>query len=127
MKVDLARSSGHGHESREESTSSAGFEVLMVEWMFGTTEFSAWSDSLDAAVCEPYMAMHPKDAEPIGLSDGDRVSLELNDGNLEITVSVSDRTAEGILIIPRHRSLDWRRMKDFSVRLLPGKISKMVP
>ena len=41
---DSVMSSGHYDGSLEASKDSAGFEVLMVEWMFGTTEFSAWSD-----------------------------------------------------------------------------------
>jgi len=113
-----------GVESREKPKSSEGLELLMVEWMFGTTEFSAWSDSLDAAITEPYMSMHSKDAERAGLSDGDRVSVELDSGTLEIVVSVSDRAAEGTLVIPRHHWLDWRKMKGFSVRVLPEKIRK---
>jgi NADH-quinone oxidoreductase subunit G len=108
-----------------EPKSADGLELLMVEWMFGTTEFSAWSDSLDAAITAPYMSMHPKDAEDAGLSDGDRVALELDKGTLEIMVSVSDRTAEGVLVIPRHRSLDWRKTKAFSARVLPEKIRKI--
>ena len=100
-------------------------DLLMVEWMFGTTEFSAWSDSLAAAIAEPYMSMNSKDAGRAGVCDGDRVSLELDNGTIEIKVSVSDRTAEGVLVIPRHQSLDWRKMKDFSVRVLPGKIRKI--
>ena len=96
----------------------------MVEWMFGTTEFSAWSDSLDAGIIGPYMSMHSKDAQYAGLSDGDRVSVELDNGPLEIVVSVSDRTAEGVLVIPRHQSLDWRKMKGFRVRVLREKIRK---
>jgi len=49
----------------------------------------------------------------------------LDNGTIEIKVSVSDRAAEGVLVIPRHQSLDWRKMKDFSVRVLPGKIRKI--
>jgi NADH-quinone oxidoreductase subunit G len=109
----------------ERPQSSDGFELLMVEWMFGTTEFSVWSDSLDAAGSEPRMSMHPKDAESIGLSDGDKVSLGLDNGDLDVVVSVSDRTAEGVLVIPRHKSLNWRKMKNFSVRVLPEKIRKV--
>ncbi len=111
--------------SLEKPKSSEGLELLMVEWMFSTTEFSVWSDSLDAATTEPYMSMHAKDAEYAGLSNGDRVSLELDGGTLEIVISVSDHTAEGVLVVPRHRSLDWRKMKDFSVRVLPEKIRKI--
>ena len=112
-------------ELEEKLESSEGFELLMVEWMFGTTEFSVWSDSLDAAVGEPYMSMNSKDAASAGFSDGDRVSLELENGTLEIKLSVSDRSAEGVLIVPRHKSLDWQKMKDFSIRVLPGKIRKV--
>jgi NADH-quinone oxidoreductase subunit G len=114
-----------GIESLEKPKSSEGLELLMVEWMFGTTEFSAWADSLEAGITGPYMSMHLKDAEHAGLCDGDRVSVELGNGTLEITVSVSDRTAEGTLVIPRHQSLDWRKMKDFGVRVLPENIRKV--
>jgi NADH-quinone oxidoreductase subunit G len=109
------------------SKSSDGLELLMVEWLFGTTEFSAHSDSLDAGLTEPTMSMHPKDAERAGLSDGDIVSIELDNGTLEIAVSVSDRMAEGVLVVPRHQSIDWRKMKDFSVWVLPEKIGKIKP
>jgi anaerobic selenocysteine-containing dehydrogenase len=95
--------------------------------MFGTTEFSAYSDSLEAGLNEPFMSMHTKDAERAGLSDGDVVAMELDNGTLEIAVSVSDRTAEGVLVVPRHQSLDWRKMKDFSVWVLPEKIRKIEP
>jgi NADH-quinone oxidoreductase subunit G len=107
------------------SKSPDGLELLMVEWMFGTTEFSAHSDSLEAALSQPYMSMHSKDAERAGLSDGDIVSVELDNGTLEIRVSVSNRTAEGVLVVPRHQSIDWRKMKDFSVWVLPEKIRKI--
>ena len=109
----------------EKPGSSDGLELLTVEWMFGTTEFSVWSDSLSASLTEPYMSMNSKDAQSAGLSDGDRVSLELDNGSMEIRVSVSDRTAEGVLVFPRHQSLDWRKMKDFRGRLLPEKIRKI--
>ena len=110
----------------EKPGSSDGLELLTVEWMFGTTEFSVWSDSLFASLTEPYMSMHSKDAQLAGLSDGDRVSVELDNGSMEIRVSVSDRMAEGVLVIPRHQSLDWRKMKDFHGRVLPEKIRKIL-
>jgi NADH-quinone oxidoreductase subunit G len=121
----VGRRDSKGEWSAGETKNSQGLELLMVEWMFGTTEFSTWSDSLDAATDEPYMSMHSKDAETAGISDGDRVALELDNGTIEIKVSVSDLSAEGVLVIPRHKSLDWRKMKDFSVRVMPGKIRRV--
>ena len=114
-----------GPQDSSTSKKPAGFELLMVEWMFGTSEFSVWSDSLSASITEPFMSISSKDAQAAGLSDGDRVSVELDNGSMEIRVSVSDRTAEGVLVVPRHQSLDWRKIKDFSVRLLPEKIRKI--
>lgn len=111
---------GHGQVK-----SPDGLELLMVEWMFGTSEFSAHSDSLQAGLSEPSMSMHPKDAERAGLSDGDTVSIELDNGSLEIAVSVSNRTAEGVLVVPRHHLVDWRKMKDFSVWVPPENIRKL--
>ena len=93
-----------------------GLELLTVDWMFGASGVSAWSDSLEASLSEPYMSMNSKDAQLVGVSDGDLVSVELDWGAIEIRVAVSDRSAEGVLILPRCQPLDWRKMKDFSVR-----------
>jgi hypothetical protein len=109
------------------SKSSEGLELLMVEWMFGTSEFSLYSDTLHAGASEPYMSMNTKDAERAGVSDGDIVAIELDNGTLEIAVSVSNRTAEGVLVIPRHQSIGWRKMKDFSVWVPAEKIGKTAP
>jgi NADH-quinone oxidoreductase subunit G len=101
------------------------FELLMVEWIFGTTEFSAWSDSLAPAVLPPFMAISAKDAERLGLADNDKVSVELVGGELEIVVSVSDRTAQGVLIVPRHNALGWQKIQDFPVFVSSEKIRKI--
>ena len=115
-----------GGEAIDEGPGSPGqFELLTVERMFGTSEFSAWSESLDAAVAAPLMSMNGKDAAGIGLSDGDTVSVELEGGAFKIVVSVSDRTAEGVLVIPRHNSLDWRKMKGTITRVSVQKIRKI--
>ncbi len=100
---------------------------MMVEWMFGTSEFSAWSDSLDAAVPAPYMCVNSKDAARLGLCGGDRVSVELDGAAFEIAVSVSEKTAEGVLIVPRHNLLEWQKMKDFPARVFADKIRAAAP
>ncbi|MGC8492742.1 MAG: NADH-quinone oxidoreductase subunit NuoG [Syntrophobacteraceae bacterium] len=115
------------HAPRAERSKEAGqgFELLMVEWMFGTSEFSAWSDSLDAAVPAPFLSMNSKDAARAGLSDGDRVSVELEGGTFQIPVLLSERTAEGVLVVPRHHCLEWQKMKDFPTRIAGEKIKKI--
>ena len=71
------------------------------------------------------MSINSKDAARIGLCDDDRVSVELEAGAFEIAVSVSDKTAEGVLVVPRHKELEWRKMKDFSVSVAADKVRKI--
>jgi NADH-quinone oxidoreductase subunit G len=101
------------------------FELLLVEGMFGTSEFSEWSDSLAPALAPPRMSMHSRDAARLHFSDGDTVSVELDGAAFEITLSVSDRTAEAVLIVPRHQGREWRKIQSLPVRLLAEKIRKI--
>lgn len=99
-------------------------EVLLVDRMFCTREPSIYSDSLQGAASEPSIFMHSRDAGTAGLAEGDMVSVELDHGNIEVRLSVSERMAEGILILPRHPSIEWQKMNDFSVRVAPERIRK---
>ncbi len=101
-----------------------GLELIMTDWMFGTSEFSAYSDSIRDSIPEPVLSMHPKDAAKAGLSDGNMVFLELENGSVEVKLLVSERMAEGVLVLPRHRWLDWQKIKSFPVRVSPEKITR---
>ncbi len=114
-----------GLNTFDKSQAPLTFELLMVEWIFGTSEFSAWSDSLAPAVLPPLMSISAKDAVRLGLADKDKVSVELAGGELEIVVSVSDRTAESVLIVPRHNGLEWQKSHDFRVFVSSEKIRKI--
>jgi NADH-quinone oxidoreductase subunit G len=108
----------------EKPVESQGLELLLVERIFGTNEFLAYSDSIKESITEPVLLMHANDALKAGLADGDRVMLGLENGELEVRLSTSNDMAEGVLILPRHQLLDWRKIRGFPVRVPLEKIKK---
>jgi anaerobic selenocysteine-containing dehydrogenase len=58
------------------------------------------------------MSMHVKDAENLGLADGDMVSVKMDTGSIEVKLSVSEKMARGVLILPRHPRLQWQKLKN---------------
>jgi len=101
------------------------FELLMVEWMFGTGELAACSDTLDSAVPDPVICLHAVDAEKLGLADGDMVSVQTGSGSIEARLSVSEKMARGVLILPRHRHLQWQKLKNALTVIPLNGIRKM--
>ena len=108
----------------EKPVESQGLELLLVERILETKDFSAYSDSLKESITEPVLSMHANDALSAGLADGDRVLLGLDNGELEVKLSISRDMAEGVLILPRHQRLDWRKIRGFPVRVPLEKIKK---
>ncbi len=83
-------------------------ELMLVDWTFGTEELSACSASLRELETEPYATMHTDDADALKLIDGDRIEIETNSGEMALLLRVVDNMAAGILLIPRHRRLNWQ-------------------
>jgi NADH-quinone oxidoreductase subunit G len=117
--------SASGATKADSSTKSEGLELLLVDWMFGTGEFSAYSDTLNSAVPEAVVLMHAKDAGSLGLADGDGISIDTGNGNIEVKVSVSEKMAQGALILPRHQHLEWQTLKDALTFIPPERIRKV--
>ena len=55
--------------------------------------------------------MHAEVAARLDLSDGDKVTILLGRGALEVSVSVKKNMASGIIVMPRHRLLEWQRIE----------------
>jgi hypothetical protein len=99
-------------------------ELLMVEWTFSTEEFSAYSHVIQQVEKDPFACMHPEDAAGAGLSDGDRISVPLDNGCLQMRLSVTDKMARGALIVPRHRQIPWQKFKGSSTTVPLARIAK---
>ncbi|MHC1726318.1 MAG: molybdopterin-dependent oxidoreductase [Syntrophobacteraceae bacterium] len=99
-------------------------ELLLVEWLYSTGELAAWSDTMSGSMAEPAMYMHVTDAGRAGISNGDTVSLELENGVVQVKAALFERMAEGVLILPRHPSLDWGRIGALPAWVELSKIKK---
>jgi NADH-quinone oxidoreductase subunit G len=100
-------------------------ELLLVDWTFGTEELASYSDLLRQAEALPELAMHPDDAEKSGLRDGNRAAIHLPKGSLAVKVKVTAHMAPGVVVLPRHRQLDWRKLSETPVYLTPQHIDKV--
>jgi len=100
-------------------------EVILVDWTFGTEELSAYSSCLWELELEPCATMHTSDAESLDLSDGNRVVIETENGKLELILRVAGNMAAGILLVPRHRRLNWQIFGTGSVRIGLDQIKKV--
>jgi NADH-quinone oxidoreductase subunit G len=85
-------------------------ELLAVEWTFGTEGLSRYSAHTMKAEMPPRLFMSRSDAARIGLSDGDQVSLRLPRGEVCGELETRDRMARGVIVVPRHRLLDWQHL-----------------
>jgi NADH-quinone oxidoreductase subunit G len=85
-------------------------ELIAVEWIFGTEELSSYSECLTDLEGNLGIFMCRTDAEKLNLAAGDMVSLELDSGTLEANLRLVDNMAAGMLVIPRHKELDWQKM-----------------
>ena len=104
---------------------AADFELLLVDWHFGTEELAGYSDCLRSAEEAPYLLMHPRDAARLGLASGDQVSLQLPGGSLAAKLKVADNMAPGVLVLPRHRQLQWRVLPETPLAVADTDIVKV--
>jgi NADH-quinone oxidoreductase subunit G len=100
-------------------------ELILVEWTFGTEELSSLSPHLEKVEKSPCLFMPADDAARRGLKEGDRVLLTLEGGTLEVDLRVKENMAKGVVILPRHRRLGWRKMKRSPVFVAASQIKKL--
>ena len=92
-------------------------ELILVEQTFGTEELSAYASCLQQLASEPCATMHTRDADAFQLQNGDRVAIKTDSGGLELLLRVTDNMAPGILLIPRHRKLNWQILGTGRIRV----------
>jgi NADH-quinone oxidoreductase subunit G len=100
-------------------------ELITVDWTFGTEELSARSPHLRQMEKEPCFFMHSHDATELGLSHGDKVVIRLNASTISAPVAVVRNMASGILVLPRHREIDWQHLGAFRTMLRRDQILKV--
>lgn len=92
-------------------------ELLLVDWTFGTDELASYSPLMRETETAPVLLIHPDDAGKWGLGDGSRANVHLPKGSLAVTVKLAAALAPGVMVLPRHRQLDWRKLAETPVYL----------
>jgi NADH-quinone oxidoreductase subunit G len=99
-------------------------ELLLVDWTFGTEELAGYSTHIRQVEEAPRLTMPVRDGARLGFTPGEQVALNLPGGSLRVELAVADRMAPGVLVLPRHRRLEWRKFPG-GPRLVPdGAITR---
>jgi anaerobic selenocysteine-containing dehydrogenase len=61
--------------------------------------------------------MHPEQAAGAKISSGDLCELSTEAGVLTVRARISEKTAPGTLVLPRHRTLHWQIFPGFRIEL----------
>jgi NADH-quinone oxidoreductase subunit G len=99
--------------------------LLLVDATFGTEELASYSRHIHQVEEPPRLLMHTEDAAKLGLASGDQVALQLPGGELRAPLQVAENMAPGVLVLPRHRQLDWRLAPDYRVLVPYGDLVKV--
>jgi len=118
FSIDWSAASNQHHDSGDD------FDLIEVDWTFGTEELSSLSPCLRELERIPCLAMHTGQAESLGLTDGDLVEISTESGGLETELCTADNMAPGILVLPRHRKLAWQIFTPGKVRIRKDQIRK---
>jgi anaerobic selenocysteine-containing dehydrogenase len=70
--------------------------------LFHSGSLSLLSPGLARLQGEGFVLVHPNDAKNLGLTEGQIVALESPRGKVAVKVSVSPKTAPGVLFVPGH-------------------------
>jgi NADH-quinone oxidoreductase subunit G len=100
-------------------------ELLLVDWTFETEELSAFSKYIRQVEREPVLLMHAKDGVRMKLGHQDKVVFRWDGGSLEVKLSLSERMAQGVIVLPRHRQLKWQKLKELPERIPLKSIEKI--
>lgn len=111
--------------TEKEPQEDSRFELLVVDWTFGTEELSTYSKYIQQVEKAPCLFMHPRDASRTGIEDKDRCNLNLDEGSLELEVRIVENMAPGIIVIPRHRQLLWQKLKGRPIKMKVDQIERV--
>ena len=100
---------GTRHEargSRQEDT----FTLLSQQSLFHSGKYSTRAKGLMQIQSTGSLAVNPADAGRLGLTDGSRVRVSNQQGEMTTTVRLLDRIPEGLAVFPEHFDQDLRRL-----------------
>ncbi|MBI5577736.1 MAG: NADH-quinone oxidoreductase subunit NuoG [Deltaproteobacteria bacterium] len=83
-------------------------EIILTERTFGSEDLSSYSACLETREDEPLAGLHRRDAESLGIREGDGIAIRTGNTTLEFAVRVYDNMASGVMVVPRLQRLPWQ-------------------
>lgn len=102
------------------------FELVPVDWTFGTEELSSLSPCLQELEREPCLVMHQADAQELGIGDGDFVEITSDVNSLQVMACPAGNMARGNLFLPRHPRLPWQVFRNTEIKIKRDQIKKRI-
>ena len=93
--------------------------------MFHSGSLSVLSPGLARLQGDGFVLVHPTDAKNLGLTEGQNVTLESPRGKVAVKVSVSHKTAPGVLFVPFHFAENGgNRLTGWDLKMTRVKLEK---
>jgi NADH-quinone oxidoreductase subunit G len=109
----------------EQQPRKPGLELVLIDWTFGTEELSTYSRFARQGETSPKLFMHPDDADRLGFADGEKVGLRADGQDVVFELALASNMAAGMIVAPRHRQVDWRKLKQWSMVVPDDNIHKV--
>ncbi len=104
------------------TASPEAITFLLVDWTMGAETLSMTSAALADRAASPVAALHPETAKALGLNHDGRMVITTERGKLTVAFHSNDRMARNVLVVPRHRSLNWQELGATRLALDPEQI-----
>jgi NADH-quinone oxidoreductase subunit G len=125
VKTDLRFATDISGQPGPQPETAGMLKLVLTDLTFGTEALSAHSECLRDLEPEPAVMMHPREAESLGLIDGDLMSIQTANGRLDAKLKAVENMAAGVLVIPRHRKLAWQIFETGSQSIAYEQIKKV--
>jgi|CXWL01.1.fsa_nt_gi formate dehydrogenase alpha subunit len=86
------------------------FTLLLSQSLFHSGKLSTFAKGLRQIAPAGSLAMHPLDAAPLGIAEGDPVRVSNAQGSLQTTVKLLERIPRKLVVFPEHFDQDARRL-----------------
>ena len=107
-RADRRFMSGLSGPSQDLRGNSDKLKLVFTDLTFGTETLASQSECLQQLEPEPAVRLHSSEAVGMDLTDGDLISIQTENGKLEVKLAVAENMAAGVLVVPRHRKLSWQ-------------------
>jgi predicted molibdopterin-dependent oxidoreductase YjgC len=88
---------------------NGSFDLQMGQSLYHSGRLSTYASGLNTIVAKESVFIHPDDAEPLGISEGESVCLASGGESFEVKVVFSKRLSRGTLFFPEHFSLGIKK------------------